>query len=107
MNVLEFAYLFSVEPQCNRRLYSIKCVGMNDLRQYLDRFRSDALSAYGAETARHMKNCSENILLDPIIRTIEVSCNQKKAFGEERTRIELAQSNWEAFPNDRESNIDD
>ena len=56
LKVLEFARLVSVEPQGNRRLYSIKPDGLDDLRQYLESFWSDALSAYGAEIARPMKN---------------------------------------------------
>ncbi|MCZ6845273.1 MAG: metalloregulator ArsR/SmtB family transcription factor [Alphaproteobacteria bacterium] len=56
LKVLEFARLVSVEPQGNRRLYSIKRDGLDDLRRYLESFWSDALSAYGDEIARRMKN---------------------------------------------------
>ena len=56
LKVLQSARLVSVEPQGNRRLYSIKRDGLDDLRQYLEHFWSDALSAYGAEIARRMKN---------------------------------------------------
>ncbi len=56
LKVLESARLVSVEPQGNRRLYSIKRDGLDDLRQYLESFWSDALAAYGAEIARHMKD---------------------------------------------------
>ncbi len=56
LKVLEFARLVSVEPQGNRRLYSIRRDGLDDLRQYLESFWSDALSAYGAEIARRMNN---------------------------------------------------
>ena len=56
LKVLEFARLVSVEPQGNRRLYSIRRDGLDDLRQYLESFWSDALSAYGAEIVRHVKN---------------------------------------------------
>lgn len=55
LRVLEAAKLVSVEPRGNRRLYLIKCDGLDDLRQYLESFWSDALSAYGAEIARRMK----------------------------------------------------
>lgn len=55
LKVLESAGLVSVEPQGNRRLYLIKREGLNELRQYLDSFWSDALSAYSAEIARRMK----------------------------------------------------
>lgn len=56
LKVLESARLVSVEPQGNRRFYSIKRDGLADLRQYLESFWSDALSAYGAEISRNMKN---------------------------------------------------
>ncbi len=56
LKVLEFARLVSVEPQGNRRLYSIKRDGLDDLRQYLESFWSDALAAHGAEIARRMKD---------------------------------------------------
>ncbi|MDA0264132.1 MAG: metalloregulator ArsR/SmtB family transcription factor [Chloroflexi bacterium] len=52
LKVLESARLVSVEPQGNRRLYSIKRDGLDDVRQYLESFWSDALSAYGAEISR-------------------------------------------------------
>src|SRR5437762_657904 len=55
LRVLESASLVSVEPQGNRRLYSIKRDGLDDLRRYLESFWSDALSSYGAEIARRMK----------------------------------------------------
>ena len=55
LRVLEAAKLVSVEPQGNRRLYRIKRDGLDDLRQYLESFWSNALSAYGAEIARRMK----------------------------------------------------
>ena len=54
LKVLESARLVSVEPQGNRRLYLIKREGLDDLREYLDSFWSDALSAYGAEILRRM-----------------------------------------------------
>lgn len=56
LKVLESASLVSVEPRGNRRLYAIRREGLEDLRRYLDRFWSDALSAYGAEITRRMKN---------------------------------------------------
>ena len=56
LKVLQSARLVSVEPQGNRRLYSIERDGLDDLRQYLESFWSDALSAYGAEIARRLKN---------------------------------------------------
>ena len=56
LRVLESARLVSVEPQGNRRLYLVRRDGLDDLRQYLESFWSDALAAYGAEIARRMKD---------------------------------------------------
>jgi DNA-binding transcriptional ArsR family regulator len=56
LKVLASAGLVSVEPLGNRRLYSIKRDGLDDLRQYLESFWSDVLSAYGVEIARGMKH---------------------------------------------------
>lgn len=56
LKVLEAARLVSVEPQGNRRLYSIRREGLEDLRKYLEGFWSDVLFAYGAEVARQLKN---------------------------------------------------
>ena len=56
LKVLEAARLVSVQPQGTRRLYLIKRDGLDDLRQYLEGFWSDALSAYGAEIVRRMKS---------------------------------------------------
>ena len=56
LKVLETAMLVSVEPKGNSRVYSIKSDGLDDLRQYLEGFWSDALSAYGAEITRRMNN---------------------------------------------------
>ncbi len=56
LKVLESARLVSVEPRGNRRLYAIKRDGLEELRRYLDSFWSDALTAYGAEIAKRMKN---------------------------------------------------
>ena len=55
LKVLESAKLVSVEPIGNRRLYSIKRDGLDDLRGYLESFWSDALSAYSAEIERRLK----------------------------------------------------
>ena len=56
LRVLESAQLVGVEPRGNRRVYSIKRDGLVDLRQYLDRFWSDVLAAYGAEISKRMNN---------------------------------------------------
>ncbi len=58
LRVLESAKLVSVEPQGNRRVYSIRRDGLDDLRHYLETFWSDALSAYGAEIERRMRDTS-------------------------------------------------
>jgi DNA-binding transcriptional ArsR family regulator len=55
LKVLQAAGLVSVEPQGNRRLYLVKREGLEALRQYLDRFWSDVLGAYGEEVARRLK----------------------------------------------------
>ncbi len=52
LKVLEAARLVSVEPRGNRRLYLVRWDGLEDLRQYVEHFWSDVLSAYGAEIAR-------------------------------------------------------
>ena len=54
LRVLEAAQLVSAEPQGNRRMYRVRREGLTALRQYLDSFWSDALSAYGAEIARRL-----------------------------------------------------
>ncbi len=56
LKVLSSAMLVSVEPRGNSRVYSIKSGGLDDLRQYLESFWSDALSAYDAEIARRINN---------------------------------------------------
>jgi DNA-binding transcriptional ArsR family regulator len=55
LKVLEWAGLVSVEPKGNRRLYSIRRDGLDDLRQYLESFWSDALSAYAANIERRVR----------------------------------------------------
>lgn len=54
LKVLQSARLVTVESQGNRRLYSIRRDGLDELREYLDSFWSDVLSAYGAEIERRM-----------------------------------------------------
>ena len=54
LKVLQAARLVTVQPQGNRRLYSLKREGLVDLRKYLETFWSDILSAYGAEIARRL-----------------------------------------------------
>ncbi len=55
LRVLEVARLVDVEMQGNRHLYSIKRDGLEELREYLDNFWSDALTAYSAEIARRVE----------------------------------------------------
>jgi len=55
LKVLQDADLVSVEPVGNRRLYSIHRDGLDALRDYLDSFWSDALSAYASEISKRMK----------------------------------------------------
>jgi DNA-binding transcriptional ArsR family regulator len=59
LKVLERARLVRAEPRGNRRLYSVRRDGLEDLRRYLERFWSDVLDAYSAEIARRMKDDPE------------------------------------------------
>src|SRR5438552_1686980 len=52
LKVLQSARLVNVQPQGNRRLYSVRREGLDELRRYLESFWSDALSAYGHEIVR-------------------------------------------------------
>src|SRR6266496_4224606 len=56
LKVLEEARLVRVEPRGNRRLYSVRRDGLDELRRYLETFWSDVLNAYSAEIARRVKN---------------------------------------------------
>src|SRR2546429_4606909 len=56
LKVLEGASLVRVEPRGNRRVYSVRRDGLDELRRYLERFWSDVLDAYSAEIARRMKD---------------------------------------------------
>ena len=55
LRVLESARLVRVSPEGNRRLYSIRREGLQELKQYLDGFWSEALTAYAAEVTRRKK----------------------------------------------------
>ena len=59
LKVLVEAELVSAEARGTRRVYAIKREGLEALRRYLDRFWSDALTAYGAEIARRRKSNQE------------------------------------------------
>jgi DNA-binding transcriptional ArsR family regulator len=52
LKVLKSAGLVRVEPRGNRRLYLVNPDGLEELREYVDSFWTDALQAYGAEIAR-------------------------------------------------------
>lgn len=54
LKVLEEARLVRAEAQGNRRMYSVRREGMEELRRYLESFWSDILDAYSAEIARRM-----------------------------------------------------
>ncbi len=56
LKVLEGARLVRAEPRGNRRLYSVRRDGLEELRQYLESFWSDVLDAYSAEIARPMND---------------------------------------------------
>jgi DNA-binding transcriptional ArsR family regulator len=56
LKVLAEARLVRVEPRGNRRVYSVRRDGLDELRRYLERFWSDVLDAYSAEIARRMKH---------------------------------------------------
>ncbi len=55
LKVLQQANLVDVEARGTKRLYSINRAGLRELREYLDSFWNDALSAYQAEIERRMK----------------------------------------------------
>lgn len=59
LKVLEEANLVSVKPQGTRRLYAIKREGLETLKDYLDHFWSDALTAYNAEISRRINQNRE------------------------------------------------
>lgn len=54
LRVLQAARLVRVQPQGNRRLYSIRREGLDELRKYLETFWADVLASYGAEIVRRM-----------------------------------------------------
>ena len=58
LKVLEGARLVRAEPRGNRRLYSVRRDGLDELRDYLERFWSEVLDAYGAEIARRFSDDS-------------------------------------------------
>ena len=56
LKVLEGARLVRVEPRGNRRVYSVRRDGLDELRRYLERFWSDVLDAYSTEIARRIQD---------------------------------------------------
>jgi DNA-binding transcriptional ArsR family regulator len=56
LKVLLEASLVRAEPRGNRRLYSVRREGLEELRRYLENFWSDVLGAYSAEIVRRMKH---------------------------------------------------
>ena len=59
LKVLKRAQLVRADPQGNRRVYSVKRDGLQELRGYLDSFWSDVLNAYGAEIERRLAPVSK------------------------------------------------
>ena len=55
LRVLESARLVRVDPRGNRRFYSIRPEGLQELERYLNSFWSDALTAYAAEITRRKR----------------------------------------------------
>ena len=53
LKVLEEARLVKAKPQGNRRIYSIRKDGLQELRDYLDGFWSDVLFAFGEEVRKN------------------------------------------------------
>lgn len=55
LKVLVAAGLVRAEQRGSHRLYFIRREGLEALRQYLDRYWSDVLTAYGQEVAQRQK----------------------------------------------------
>jgi DNA-binding transcriptional ArsR family regulator len=55
LRVLEQARLVRSEAHGNRRLYSVRRDGLDELRGYLESFWSEILNAYSAEIARRVR----------------------------------------------------
>jgi len=52
LKMLEAADLVHATPQGRHRLYAVRGKGLDELRNYLDQFWTDALGAYAAEVQR-------------------------------------------------------
>lgn len=55
LRVLERARLVRAEARGNRRFYSVRRDGLDELRGYLESFWSDVLTAYSAEIERRTR----------------------------------------------------
>lgn len=55
LKVLQEAGLVTVEPIGTRRMYSVNRAGLNTLRNYLDSFWTDALSAYSDQIKKQLE----------------------------------------------------
>lgn len=55
LKMLEAANLVQATQQGRNRLYSVRGEGLEDLRNYLDQFWTDALGAYALEVKRRAK----------------------------------------------------
>lgn len=53
LKVLQTAGLVKVQPRGTRRFYFVRREGLEELRNYLDSFWNDVLSAYSAEIIRN------------------------------------------------------
>lgn len=60
LKVLQSAGLVTVTPKGNRRLYLVRREGLDELRDYLDRFWGDVLTAYGQEIEKRMQALEED-----------------------------------------------
>jgi DNA-binding transcriptional ArsR family regulator len=60
LKVLQAANLVSARAEGNRRIYLVEQAGLDDLREYLESFWTEALDAYGAEIARRVHNNQED-----------------------------------------------
>lgn len=60
LKVLESAKLVYARPDGNRRLYVITHEGFNELREYLERFWTQTLSAYKTEIEKRVSKKAMN-----------------------------------------------
>ena len=59
LQVLASAQLVEAHPQGNRRIYSIKREGLEQLREYLEDFWTDTLAAYSADITQRLNDKQE------------------------------------------------